>query len=466
MGFFDEQDIVPVPDKDNNIDSDNLDSVENAEIADNSDKADEKHEKFIYELPKGAKSEKEVDADFWKGADKARRKRRSKQSARYALGKLCFMLLFVGVGVAITITTIRGSGWLSNMVTGGKNINFTLPVADKPQLDDEFQLADGRYTAEGVAKAFSPAVVSVEVYSNTGSYAASGQGSGVIMSADGYIVTNAHVVSAADAGIRVVLSDGTEYAAEVVGKDEATDIAVIKIKAQGLQAAEFGDSAQVKAGEDVVAIGSPAGYYGTVTKGIVSGVNRRIRLENSSIIMNCIQIDAAINPGNSGGALFNMWGQVIGITSSKLASSDYEGIGFAISIQEAKPVIEELMEKGFVSGRVKIGITYYTISETTAEMYDIEPGLCVVSVNPECDVANTSITEGDIITEIDGKPTADVSDVTSLFKDKNPGDEITCKVFRANADGSVETFDVTFKLMEDNGGLILDDSNENESENK
>lgn len=129
------------------------------------------------------------------------------------------------------------------------------------------------------------------------------------MSADGYIVTNAHVVNAAESGIKVVLSDNSEYEAKVVGQDPATDIAVIKIQAQGLQAAEFGDSTQVNAGEEVVAIGSPAGYYGTVTKGIVSGVNRRIRLENSSIIMNCIQIDAAINPGNSGGALFNMWGK-------------------------------------------------------------------------------------------------------------------------------------------------------------
>ena len=160
----------------------------------------------------------------------------------------------------------------------------------------------------------------------------------------------------------------------MVGQDSATDIAVIKIQAQDLQAAEFGDSTQVNAGEEVVAIGSPAGYYGTVTKGIVSGVNRRIRLENSSTIMNCIQIDAAINPGNSGGALFNMWGQVIGITSSKLASSDYEGIGFAVSIDEAKPVIEELMEKGYVAGRVKIGVTYYAVSDTTAEIYGIKAG--------------------------------------------------------------------------------------------
>ena len=284
----------------------------------------------------------------------------------------------------------------------------------------------------------------------------SATGSGVIMSADGYIVTNAHVVNAAESGIKVVLSDNSEYEAKVVGQDPATDIAVIKIQAQGLQAAEFGDSTQVNAVEEVVAIGSPAGYYGTVTKGIVSGVNRRIRLENSSTIMNCIQIDAAINPGNSGGALFNMWGQVIGITSSKLASSDYEGIGFAVSIDEAKPVIEELMEKGYVAGRVKIGVTYYAVSDTTAEIYGIKPGICIVSINPDCDVANTDLAEGDIITEIDGKSTAGEVDIASLFSGKQAGDEVVCKVYRKTDSGDEKEFEIKFKLMADNGGLVTD----------
>lgn len=234
---------------------------------------------------------------------------------------------------------------------------------------------------------------------------------------------------------------------------------MIKIQAQGLQAAEFGDSTQVNAGEEVVAIGSPAGYYGTVTKGIVSGVNRRIRLENSSIIMNCIQIDAAINPGNSGGALFNMWGQVIGITSSKLASSDYEGIGFAVSIDEAKPVIEELMEKGYVAGRVKIGVTYYAVSDTTAEIYGIKPGICIVSINPDCDVANTDLAEGDIITEIDGNSTAGEVDIASLFSGKQAGDEVACKVYRKTDSGDEKEFEIKFKLMADNGGLVTDSQN-------
>lgn len=412
-----------------------------------------------YELPEGAVAADKVDEDFWKAADIARKKNRRKERARHAMVRLCFMVLFMGVGIAISITSIRGSGWVRNLVTGDKKISFTLPVAEKPELDDEFYQADGRYTAEGIAKGFSPAVVSIEVYTKSGGYVAAGQGSGVIMSADGYIVTNAHVVNAAETGIKVVLSDNSEYEAKVVGQDAATDIAVIKIQAQGLQAAEFGDSTQVNAGEDVVAIGSPAGYYGTVTKGIVSGVNRRIRLENSSIIMNCIQIDAAINPGNSGGALFNMWGQVIGITSSKLASSDYEGIGFAVSIDEAKPIIEELMEKGYVSGRVKIGVTYYAVSDTTAELYGVKSGICIVSINPDCDVANTELTEGDIITAIDGKSTAGEVDIASLFAGKQAGDEVTCKVYRKTDDGDEREFAITFKLMEDNGGLVTDSQN-------
>ena len=367
-----------------------------------------------YKLPEGAVAAHKVDEDFWSAVDSAKKRSRYRERMRHAVARLCFMVLFVGIGIAISITSIRGSGWVRNLVTGDEKISFTLPVADKPKLDDEFYQADG------------------------------------------YIVTNAHVVNAAESGIKVVLSDNSEYEAKVVGQDSATDIAVIKIQAQGLQAAEFGDSTQVNAGEEVVAIGSPAGYYGTVTKGIVSGVNRRIRLENSSIIMNCIQIDAAINPGNSGGALFNMWGQVIGITSSKLASSDYEGIGFAVSIDEAKPVIEELMEKGYVAGRVKIGVTYYAVSDTTAEIYGIKPGICIVSINPDCDVANTDLAEGDIITEIDGKSTAGEVDIASLFSGKQAGDEVVCKVYRKTDSGDEKEFEIKFKLMADNGGLVAD----------
>lgn len=188
-----------------------------------------------YKLPEGAVAAHKVDEDFWSAVDSARKRSRRRERMRHAAARLCFMVLFVGIGIAISITSIRGSGWVRNLVTGDEKISFTLPVADKPKLDDEFYQADGRYTAEGIAKGFSPAVVSIEVYKNSGGYVAAGQGSGVIMSADGYIVTNAHVVNAAESGIKVILSDNSEYEAKVVGQDSATDIAVIKIQAQGLQ---------------------------------------------------------------------------------------------------------------------------------------------------------------------------------------------------------------------------------------
>lgn len=164
-----------------------------------------------YKLPEGAVAAHKVDEDFWSAVDSAKKRSRYRERMRHAAARLCFMVLFVGIGIAISITSIRGSGWVRNLVTGDEKISFTLPVADKPKLDDEFYQADGRYTAEGIAKGFSPAVVSIEVYKNSGGYVAAGQGSGVIMSADGYIVTNAHVVNAAESGIKVVLSDNSEY---------------------------------------------------------------------------------------------------------------------------------------------------------------------------------------------------------------------------------------------------------------
>ena len=134
-----------------------------------------------YKLPEGAVAAHKVDGDFWSAVDSAKKRSRYRERMRHAVARLCFMVLFVGIGIAISITSIRGSGWVRNLVTGDEKISFTLPVADKPKLDDEFYQADGRYTAEGIAKGFSPAVVSIEVYKNSGGYVAAGQGSGVIM---------------------------------------------------------------------------------------------------------------------------------------------------------------------------------------------------------------------------------------------------------------------------------------------
>ena len=183
-----------------------------------------------------------------------------------------------------------------------------------------------------------------------------GSGSGIIISEDGYIVTNQHVIDGATE-ISVVLNTGDEYTATLVGADERSDLAVLKISAPNLVAAEIGDSETLQAGELAVAIGNPLGqeFAGTVTVGVISAVNRTMTVENKKY--NLIQPDAAINPGNSGGALVNQFGEVIGINSVKISTTGVEGIGFAIASNEAKPIIDDLMDKGYVSGRPLVGIT-------------------------------------------------------------------------------------------------------------
>ena len=213
----------------------------------------------------------------------------------------------------------RGKGSITNLFKGKgrSSVNFTMPIAETPELDGKYMNEDGTYTAAGLAKAVLPSVVQIKVYSQN-VFAPTSQGSGIIMSEDGYIITNAHVVSSAKYGMTVMLYDEREFSATLVGMDEPTDIAILKIGAEDLSPAQFADSDTCELGDEVVAVGSPAGYANSVTKGIISGLDRQIRAEYSATPMQCIQIDAAINPGNSGGPLFNMFGQVIGITSSKL----------------------------------------------------------------------------------------------------------------------------------------------------
>lgn len=389
------------------------------------------------------------DEEFWQSAAAAvTAKRRRPSPALVILAAL--MVIAMGFVLAVMI---NGRGWLVNLVSGENYMDFTLPIAEIPETERTLKDESGRYTAEGLAEAVSPSVVSLEMYQDYYGVVPFSQGSGVIMSSDGYIVTNAHVVDSADK-IKVVLSDGSEYSAKLVGADKATDIAVIKIPAKDLQAAVFGDSDGLHLGEEVVAIGSPAGFYGTVTKGIISGLDRRIRVEEFATSMSCIQVDAAINPGNSGGALFNMWGQVIGITSSKLASTEYDGIGFAISMNAAKPIIEELMEKGYTAGKARIGITFYIITDETAKMNGVPSGMMIVSIDPTCDIANTMLQPDDIITELDGRQVQSTDQVADLVAAHKPGDTMTARVCRKDEDGKLHDFDIEFRLMEDTGTFV------------
>lgn len=259
-----------------------------------------------------------------------------------------------------------------------------LTLNDKPestQTDEAVNLSGGELTITQRAEKVMPSAVGIVAYIQSSQSIFGGeqsQGSGIILSEDGYIVTNQHVIDGATS-VKVVLNDGSEYNASVVGEDEKTDLAVLKIEATGLTPAEFGNSDQMQIGEQVIAVGNPGGLElaGSVTVGYVSAVNRPITTSNGGTI-DCIQTDAAINPGNSGGALVNTYGQVIGINSQKIAATEYEGIGFAISINEAQPIINDLIQYGYVRGRVVMGITMQMIDQISAQMYGYQPGVGVV----------------------------------------------------------------------------------------
>ena len=385
---------------------------------------------------------------FWSSVAAVKKKRK-----RPSVAVLILSILMLIAMVLLLLTAVNGRGWLIRLINGGKNIEFTLPIEDKPQLDSSLYQEDGRYTLEGVAEAVMPSVVSIEIFSGQADLLPSSQGSGIIMSTDGYILTNAHVVDEA-AKIKVILNTKEEYSADLIGADAPTDIAVIKIGKKGLTPAQFGNSDEVKLGEDAVVIGSPAGFYGSVTKGVVSGLDRQIRVESYSVPMSCIQVDAAINPGNSGGALVNMWGQVVGITSSKLASRSYYGIGFAIAINAAKPMIEEIMAKGYVAETPRIGITFYSVSEDNAVMSGIKAGMLVVEIDQSCDISNTDLQPGDIITKLNDKYVSSTESVKEILKEYKPGDMMTGKVFRPNEEGGGTEFEITFRLMSDKSSLV------------
>lgn len=308
----------------------------------------------------------------------------------------------------------------------------------------------GALTTVEIAKKVRSSVVSILQYSGMNTFSPSGEGSGIIINSDGYIVTNAHVVSGA-VGINVELDNGETYSAKLVGVDSKTDLAVIKIEAENLIPAEFGDSDALQVGERVIAIGNPGGVTlaGSVTQGIVSAVNRTIK--DNSYSSTFIQTDAAINPGNSGGALVNEYGQVIGINSAKIAATEYEGIGFAIPISEAKPVIDDLMEYGYVRGRCKLGITGEVVNETLSHINSIPQGIYIWSIDAKSDLAGKNVTKGDILTAIDGEKVYDFSDISEILKRHSPGDTVTLTLYRSAVGSSMvgQTFTVSIVLMED-----------------
>lgn len=302
------------------------------------------------------------------------------------------------------------------------------------------------YTAAKASDKVSDSVVGILCYSDdvpdqADTTTASSQGSGIIFSQDGYVITNAHVIgnSKTAYAIRVVTSDGKVYKAGVVGYDSRTDIAVLKMDdAKGLTPATFGDSSQLEVGQDIIVVGNPGGldYQNTTTKGVISALDRKL---STSSLTKYIQTDAAINPGNSGGPLVNYYGQVVGITTSKIVSETYEGMGFAIPSQTVKNIVDTLVKNGYVEGRVKIGISGIAVTSDQASNYNIPQGIYVQSIVSGGPCDGTSLKEGDIITEVDGETITSFADVYAILETHKPGDKIKVKYYSSSSgDGEVE----------------------------
>lgn len=273
------------------------------------------------------------------------------------------------------------------------------------------------------------ATVSITVYAGK----SAAYGSGVIVTEDGYILTCAHVIEDTEECV-VTLSNDREYKAELVGSDPQTDLAVLKIKEKGLHAATFCDSDEVQVGEAAYAIGDPLGprFKSSFTNGIISGLERIVSSNGYS--MNLMQTTAAVNSGNSGGALFNRFGQVIGIVNMKMSNTGYnspaiDNMGFAIPSRTVKRIVEELAKEGTIS-RAVLGITCYSLDEVSSHVNDVPEGLWIVTINEKSDCSAKGLLVGDIITEVNGKPIRTVSDVQSVIQDLKPGDTVTLTVWR------------------------------------
>ena len=350
---------------------------------------------------------------------------------------LCLVFALVG-GVV--------GGGSALMLTGGVSGGGTATLYEGVRLPTAVNVSqvDGRtkLTADQIYEQYVGSTVGINTEIVTTNYwgqpvSQAAAGSGFVITTDGYILTNYHVIKDANT-IKVAFVDGTTYDAKLVGGEEENDIAVLKIEATGLKPVVLGNSDDIKVGEGVVAIGNPLGELTfSMTQGIVSAKDRSITM-SSGEVMNMIQTDTAINNGNSGGPLFDMYGQVIGITSAKLSNSNsssseatIEGLGFAIPMNDIMDMVKDIISNGYVTGKPYMGITVTTVPQTDAERYGMSQGALVKSVDQNSCAAKAGLQTGDIITAIDGKTVVSSAELIEAKKDYKAGDTVTLEVERS-----------------------------------
>lgn len=366
---------------------------------------------------------------------------------------------------------IKDSGDKNNVEESTKKGDAVLSIenGEVPVVDNS--------NAVSVYDNVSPSCVGIILYSTGSSLFPSnhsgsaqsniaGQGSGIIMgensdSTKTYIITCAHVIAdAGSSGFKVVVQDyeGNQYDATVVGYDSKTDLGVLSIAQTGLKAASFGDSSKIKIGETVYAIGNPGGteFFGSFTRGMVSAIDRSVSSE-IGYDMKCIQHDAAINPGNSGGALINSAGQIIGINSSKIASTEYEGMGFAIPITSAQDIINDIIANGYVTNRPKLGIKYYPASNyqqyaMVVQIKGLPSGSIIIAeIDSQSAFKGTKAEVGDLIVAVNGEDMTSADVLLDKIENGNVGDKLTLTLCRINQNYEIDEFDITVTLVEDTG---------------
>lgn len=365
----------------------------------------------------------------------------------------------IAVICACSILVAGGSGFLGAMAANSLNKNSTptggggsAVIYKNPETGtaDNGEASAPSTSLEHVAAAVSDSVVEIttefKVQSSMFQYVSEGAGSGVIISPDGYIVTNNHVItySSSSSGmgggstgqvadtITIRMRNGDKYTAELIGRDADADIAVLKVDAQGLTSAVIGNSDNLNVGTDVVAVGNPLGELGgTVTNGIISALDREIDVDG--VKMNLLQTNAAVNPGNSGGGLFNMKGELIGIVNAKSSGTGVEGLGFAIPVNDAMDIVEQLMDYGYVRGKVYIGVSFYNATDAYSAYYYFKSQSTGIYVaKTEEGYNDGALKYGDRIIAIDDAEVTSVDSIKSILKDHSVGDTLTFTVYREN----------------------------------
>lgn len=396
-----------------------------------------------------------------------------------SVGKLVFISLIcisialtsVALGIAFTRPDVAVDDTTSSEEETKKDIvpvsvNGADPNLQESPLIFKDYTGEGSMTADQVYAAVKDVNVGILVYYNGQMI---GEGSGIIVGEDStgtytYIITAAHVISDSGIDVQIQFSDESEIEGAIIGFDKKTDVGVVRVKRTGLKAAVFGNSDNLVVGQTVYAIGNPGGteFFGSFTSGLVSAIDRPVPTTSSSYDLPCIQHNAAINPGNSGGALVNEFGQVIGLNSSKISSTEYEGMGFAVPSNTMLEIYQEIIANGYVSDRPMLGITYAPVSSdqtysAIAWQNNLPYGSVVIaSISESSDLNNHDVEVGDIITAVNGEDLKSTDILLEIIENATVGTEIELTICRLSNKGEVEKeFDITVKLVEDIGDNVV-----------